>query len=241
MNEIYRQGLKYTDKPRKCRWRLRAKSVKRNAIKQTSFEPLAVGLEEMMDVLNTIKQALKTSASVIQWGAGLQESTRKALVTELQGICSNCEAAYDSVLARLVPIKNAYTDPRNLSRELRAFAGNPASRREFKPEHLCGQVDHLLVQLSSNLAPLKYSIDFRRIQDLRQSLRQFGNVDAAIFDSYDQFASELDHIATEIDDPASDQLERARYVQHVIEDFEDEVRSLKADIRAAKTRVVETI
>ena len=194
-----------------------------------------------MDVLNTLKQALKTSAGVIKWGAGLQESTRKNLIAELQEICTNCEAAYDAVLKRLVPIKDAYSDPTNLSRELRTFAADSATRGQFKPEHLCGQVDQLLVQLSSNLAPLKYSIDFRRIQDLRQSFQQSGNVDAAIFDSYDQFASELDHIATQINDQAFDPKERTRYVQHVIEDFEDEVRSLKADMRAAKARVVEVI
>ena len=112
------------------------------------------------------------------------------------------------------------------------------TRLRFKPEHLCGQVDQLLVRLGSNLDPLKYSLDFRRIQDLQQSLQHFGNMDGAIFDSYDQFASALDGIATQINDPAFDANERARYVQHVIEDFEDELRSAQADMRTAKARVV---
>ena len=56
-----------------------------------------------MDVLNTLKQALKTSAGVIKWGAGLQESTRKNLIAELQEICTNCEAAYDAVSRHFSP------------------------------------------------------------------------------------------------------------------------------------------
>jgi branched-chain amino acid transport system permease protein len=48
-----------------------------------------------------------------------------------------------------------------------------------------------------------------RIQELRQSLNQFGNVDGAIFASYDEFTAELDQIATQISDPAFDPKERA--------------------------------
>src|SRR5262245_35129574 len=130
-----------------------------------------------MQVFEALKQAVKACADVIKWGAGIQEPARKGLVTDLQAICSNCEAAYDAVLARLVPIKNAFADPNTLAAELRAFAADTATRAKFKPDHLCGQVDQLLVRLSSNLDPLKYSIDFRRIEEVRQYLKQFGNFD----------------------------------------------------------------
>ena len=74
-----------------------------------------------MVVLDTMQQALKTAAKIIKWGAGLQESTRKALMQELQTSCNNCESAYDAMLVRLVPIKNAYSDPDNLATELHAL------------------------------------------------------------------------------------------------------------------------
>ena len=150
----------------------------------------------------------------------MQENARKGLVADLQTICSNCDAAYGAVLARLVPVKNAFRDPQTLSTELRALAADTTTRDQFKPEHLCHQVDQLLVRLSSNLDELKYSIDFRRIKDLRQELNRFGDVDGAIYQSYDDFTVELDQIATQILDPTFDAQERSRYAQHVIEGFE---------------------
>src|SRR5215470_1516449 len=121
-----------------------------------------------MQVLEALKQAVKTCADVVKWGAGIQEPTRKALVADLQAICANCDAAYDAVLVRLVPIKNAFGTPVALAAELRAFSADTATRNKFKPDHLCGQVDQLLARIGSNLDPLKYSIDYRRIGDLRQ-------------------------------------------------------------------------
>lgn len=191
-----------------------------------------------MQVLDALRQSIKAAADVIKWGAGIQEAARKDLVTKLQAICSNIDAAYDAVLARLVPVKNAYNDPPALAKELRSLAADPATRSQFKPEHLCGEVDLLLTQLSSNLDPLKYSVDLRRIQGLRDYLLQFGNFDGAIFESYDDFTRQLDELATQIQNGRSDPQERALYVRHVIEGFTEELRSTQAEMRAAKAKVV---
>jgi hypothetical protein len=191
-----------------------------------------------MEVLNTMQQALKTAARVIKWGAGLQESTRKTLVTELQTICGNCESAYDAMLTRLVPVKNAYSDPLKLAAELRALQVDQTVRRQFKPEFLCGQVDQLLAQLHSSLNGLKYSIDMFRIQEVQDCLRTFGNVDGAIFNSYDSFVGALDRIATQIQTHEVDATEAAGYVRHVVDDFEDDMRSLKSQVRETKRVIV---
>jgi len=53
-------------------------------------------------------------------------------VTELQTICTNCESAYDAMLTRLVPVKNAYSDPIKLATELRALQMDQTVRRQFK-------------------------------------------------------------------------------------------------------------
>jgi hypothetical protein len=194
-----------------------------------------------MEVLNALKQAVKACADVIKWGAGLQETARKGLVADLQVICTNCDAAYDAVLARLVPVKNAYSDPVALGRELRAFAGDADTRRQFKPHHLCGQIDQLLVRLRSNLDPLKYAIDCRRIEDLRGYLNRFGDFDGSIFQSYDGLTAELDRIATDLQNPGPHQQERARYAQHVIEDFENDLRTTQAAVRQAKAETLSLI
>lgn len=191
-----------------------------------------------MQVFEALKQAVKACADVVKWGAGIQEPTRKSLAADLQAICTNCDAAYDVVLARLVPIKNAFADPTALAAELRAFAADATTRAKFKPDHLCGQVDQLLIRLSSNLDPLKYSIDCRRIDDVRQYLQRFGNFDGAIFQSYDELVAELDGIATQIQAPASDKQERSRYAQHVIQTFESDLRTTQSAVRDAKTQTI---
>lgn len=191
-----------------------------------------------MQVLDALKQAVKTCTQIVKWGAGIQEPARKGLAADLQAICTNCEAAYDAVLSRLVPIKNSFADPAALALKLRAFAADATTRNSFKPEHLCRQVDELLIRLKSNLDPLKYSIDYRRIEELRRYLRQFGNFDHAIFKSYDQFAAELDGIATQIQNPVSDKEERSRYAQHVIQTFESDLRATQSAVREAKTETI---
>jgi len=144
-----------------------------------------------MEVLNTLTSAIKTSASVIKWGVGLQESTRRDLVSDLQTICANCESAYDAVLERLVPVKNTFADPEILANELRAFAADNVTRGKFKPQHLCSQIDDLLMRLSSNLDPLKYSVDFMRIKELQASLSMVGTLDIFLLKTYDEFANNL--------------------------------------------------
>jgi hypothetical protein len=140
-----------------------------------------------------------------------------------------------------VPIKNAFADPTALATELRAFAADSTTRANFKPDHLCGQVDQLLIRLSSNLDPPKYSIDCRRIDEVRQYLQRFGNFDGAIFQSYDELVAELDQIATQIQIPASDKQERSRYAQHVIQSFESDLRATQSAVRDAKTRTIDLI
>ena len=194
-----------------------------------------------MEVLKILANTIKTCAGVIRWGVGLQESTRKQLVSDLQAICVNCDAAYDAILVRLVPVKNTFGDREKLAMELRAFAADSVTRSQFKPEYLCSQIDHLLAELSSNLDPLKYSVDHRRVTELQQSLMQLGNFDGALLRSYDELARQLDKIATEIQMQSADSQERCKYAQHVVQEFEDDLTSSLAEIREAKAKLVDLI
>jgi hypothetical protein len=191
-----------------------------------------------VQVLEALKQAVRACAEVVSWGSGIQEPERKELAANLQAICSACEAAYDAVLARLVPIKNAFGDPVALAAEIRTFAADAATRDKFKPEHLCGQVDRLLVRLGSNLDRLKYSIDFRRIQEIRQYLSKFGDYDGAIFESYDDLVAQLDEIASQIQLSSGDKSERADYARKIIQRFEKDLRETQTAVREAKNAVI---
>ena len=194
-----------------------------------------------MQVFEALKQAVKACADVVKWGAGIQEPARKGLAADLQAICTNCDAAYDAVLTRLVPIKNAFADPTALAFPLTMCEKLVLLCANCNPDHLCGQVDQLLIRLSSNLDPLKYSIDCRRIDDVRQYLQRFGNFDGAIFQSYDELVAELDRIATQIQTSASDKEERSRYAQHVIQGFESDLRATQSAVRDAKTQTIDLI
>jgi hypothetical protein len=194
-----------------------------------------------MDVLEYLKQSINTCADILKWGANLQGSTRKSLVADLQSVCSNCEDAYGAVLERLVPVKNAFGDPTTLARELRNFAADQTVRRQFKPDHLCGNIDQLLQRLSNNLDPLKYSIDLRRIGELKSRFASYGNYDLQIYQSYDDFTHELDQLANQIGKPAFDPHERAQYAEHAIEDFRSELRSALHTVRQAKADLIKIV
>lgn len=191
-----------------------------------------------MEHINLLIRAVKACTDVIRWGERIQEPARKGLVKDLQDICLNWEAAYDAVLTRLVPVKAALSNKDKLLTELRAFSADSQTRDKYKPEYLCREVDELLARLSSNLDSLKDSVHFRRIEGLRESLKQFGNFDAAIYKSFEELRSQLDQIATQIEDQAFDSEERMQYARHLIYDFEIELRSAKTSVREAKDQAV---
>ena len=187
-----------------------------------------------MEVLELLKRALKTCASVIKLGAGIQEKVRKELTKDLQQICLKCEKAYETVLKRLSPVKDAFQDPKSLAKALRGFATDTKTRNAFKPEHLCGEIDHLIIRLESNLDPLKYSINIMRIQDLRRHLQSVGNYDEAIYQSYDEFARQLDELATQLQNSSFNIEERRHYARHVIREFETDLRAAIDEVRTSK-------
>jgi hypothetical protein len=194
-----------------------------------------------VDVLGYLKQAIGTCADVLKWAANIQGNARQSLVTDLQSICSNCEDAYGAVLARLVPVKSAFADPTALARKLRNFAADQTIRRQFKPDHLCGSIDQLLQRLQNNLDPLKYSIDFTNIRELRSRFELYGDYDFQLYKTYDEFTRELDQVANQISDPAFDPCERAQYAQRAIENLQSELRSTLETVRQAKADVVRIV
>jgi hypothetical protein len=187
-----------------------------------------------VDVLNYLQQAIKTCTNIVKWGADMQGNARASLVTELQSICSNCEDAYGAILARLVPVKNASTDATALARELRDFAADQTVRNQFKPDHLCGNIDQLMQNLRSNLHPLKYSIEIKAIDELQKRFQSYRNYDLEIYRSYDDFTRELDRVADQLGDPSFDPAERARYARHAIDNFQTELSSALDTVRQAK-------
>lgn len=191
-----------------------------------------------MEMLELLKRALKTCASVIKLGAGMQEKAREELTKDLQQICLKCEKAYETVLKSLSPIKDTFQDPKRLAKALREFRADAKTRDAFKPEHLCREIDSLVMRLENNLDPLKYSVDFRRITDLRHHLQSIGNVDVAIYQSYDDFTRQLDELASQLKDKSFDACERRQYVQHVIRGFETDLRAAIDGVRDVKNSML---
>jgi hypothetical protein len=195
-----------------------------------------------MNVLDTLTKALRYSARLVRAGAALQQAARTKLVTDLQGICSNVEDSYDAVLKRLLPIKSAARDPKALASEIHAFRADSATKQKFKPDHLCGRVDQILMDLESNLTPLKYSLDVSRLGEIKNELGAVGKFDGAFYISYDDFTSDLDRLALEIDkclptNPSAAQAIAAQILELILV-FEDELKTGIADVRDIKDRIL---
>ena len=192
-----------------------------------------------MDIIKFLEDAVNVCSRIIKFGAGIQSQARNELINDLQKICSNVETAYSNVLAQLRPIKDSYQDSAALAKALRTFAADQETRDSFKPDHLCSEVDRLLSKLENNLDPLKYSVDVSKIRALKQNIRFIGNVDAAIYQAYDEFARDLDNLSTELQlQPPDTSIERREYARHVIADFEDDLFSAVTTMREAKDRIL---
>lgn len=164
-----------------------------------------------------------------RFGAGIQKQARNEIIQDLQRICSNVEAAYSGVIARLLPVKQSFDDPAALVTELRAFAADNVTRDSFKPDHLCSEVDVLLSKLANNLDPLKYSVDVPKIRSLQQNISMIVNMDAMIYNEYDEFARSLGYLATDLKTLRDDDLrERQTYTRHVIQECEEDLFSAAA-------------
>ncbi|KVP84757.1 hypothetical protein WL22_04585 [Burkholderia ubonensis] len=94
--------------------------------------------------------------------------------------------------------------------------------------------------LKDNLDPLKYSVDYRHISEIQAYIGQLGELDGALFKSYDEFVAELDQIATQIQS-SRDPQERARYAEHVIREFESELRATQMAVIEAKDQTINLV
>lgn len=183
--------------------------------------------------------AIKSGVRVIKTLITVQSRARTRLVNDLTTVCDKCDEAYGSLLARLKPVRAAARDPLKLAAELHSLAGDASARRKFKPERLCSEIDKLLLDLSSNVSALKYSVNVFSIEEIRGTLQSMGNYDQALFHQYDGLMSELNSIATAIEGGKPRQL--APMVAHAlatIEDVQQDLREALRDIRKAKAEIV---
>lgn len=190
--------------------------------------------------ISITEQMIDTCKRIVKYAPKIQTQARRQLVKKLQNICANCEDAYSAFLARLAPIKDSYGDMRQLAVKLRAFAADQETRRQFKPEHLRRQVDEILEVLGNNLRPLKYSIDVFGIRTVRELLSRIRFSDATLRHEYDEFASELDSIATLISEstPQNSELWR-RYAEDLISSMQSKMNDAIMKVRAFKDEIVD--
>src|SRR5687767_10500552 len=114
--------------------------------------------------LNTT--VIKTGVRVVKNLITIQSRARTRLLSELTAVCEKCDDAYSSLLTRLKPIRSTFNNPDKLVIELRSLASDGTARRKFKPERLCSEIDKLLLDLSSNVNALKYSVNVFSIGEI---------------------------------------------------------------------------
>lgn len=193
-----------------------------------------------MNPVKFLGDALRAISRAVSFLWTQQGVDRRALVDAVQQVCSRCEDAYSAVITALRPVKDAFGKPADLSGALREFASDAATRARFKPDQLCGDIDQLLQRLASNADFLKYSLDVRNIQRLRNTLAQMNNYDGALRAYYDEYAREMDSLATELQlGPALP--ERVAYAQHLVKEFEGDLAETLRDIQAARQVLVNLV
>ena len=192
-----------------------------------------------MNPVRFLGDALQTAGKAIGFLWRQQGAERSQLIADMQAICSRCDDAYTAVLAALRPVKDSFQDRDALARSLLAFSADGGTRSAFKPEHLCGEVDQILQRLTSNVDWLKYSVDIRGIARLRGVISSMGSYDGQLWDYYDDHTRAMDDLATELKSEASEEdlQERQAYAQHVVTQFEADLREALKKIREAKEDV----
>ncbi len=196
-----------------------------------------------MDVLDIVTNIIRYCGRVVKLGADIQEPARGRFVSDLQGMCSNAEDSYGQVLKRLLPVRSSSNDPARFAIELHSFRADIETRNAFKPEHLCGRIDQILVDLESNLNALKYSLEFRRLKEVKQGLGAVGYLDDQVYTSYDKLTSDLDGLATRIEsnlgtnEPAKARGTASQALLRILV-FEDKLRTGIADLRDVKNRIL---
>lgn len=186
--------------------------------------------------LNT--KVIKTAVRVIRDLITTQSTARTRLLSDLTNVCTKCDDAYGALITRLRPIHAART-PARVAVEIQSFTSDATTRKKFKPERLCSEIDKLLVDLASNVKSLKYAVNVGSITTIQQTLRSMGNYDQALYHQYDEFRMELQSIGQAIQ--AADASQQPALVAHAkstIADTERDLREAIRSIRKAKDEIV---
>ncbi|MCA9298175.1 MAG: hypothetical protein KDA28_03865, partial [Phycisphaerales bacterium] len=190
-------------------------------------------------LIGRAQDVLGTLSSFIGTMGGIQRDARKGMLEHLTRICASYEDAYRFIYERLVPVKAAYGDPDRLAYELRAFAADSECREKFGHSHLCGEITGLIDQLDNQLDPTRYSIAIGRLGQLRESLHEFGRFDGSMSIAYEEFARELDEIASQISLALpDDKMELSRMAKAIVDDFASRVFQSTQQIQQMKTEAM---
>lgn len=182
------------------------------------------------------REIVRACKRILLFLPGLQTKARAKLVNDLQSICDKCEGAYAAFLQRLLPVKAACSDPHKLVVELRAFAADHVTRASFKPDHLCGEIDHLLDELESWVAPLGYSVNLTGLGAMKTILERLGSFDGALRHEYDEFTRELDGVARELETAnPSDSRRWIEYVEALMSETSAQLSEAVNDVHMAKS------
>lgn len=188
--------------------------------------------------LKLVEEILSACKQAILYLPGLQAAARKELIQDLQNICSKCDDAYSSVLTNLSPINQAGTDAKALASALSAFASDASTRSAFKPEHLCGEVDHLRARLKSYIDPLPYSLEVRNLDSLGDLFRQLGSLDSELYHQYDQLTRELNEIARQLTSAGEDTSAWVYYAKVRVDAFAEELSDAVSRVRKIKDEIL---
>lgn len=190
-----------------------------------------------MIALDKLSSILKETAKLINYLALVQHSERKRLVDSLANICMRCEESFELIYARITSIRRTYGNTDSLIVAVQGFIDDHQLALQFKPEHLCSEIDSLLTDLESYLEGLRYSIASNSISVIKMELGNMHHCDISLNEQYNLLREELRNL---IDSYEIDKNKlNISIIRDILNGFEDSLKEVVNAARAAKDKVID--
>ncbi len=185
-----------------------------------------------LDKLGTI---IKETGKAIKYLSLVQHNERARLVDSLVGICSRCESSFEELHKASEEIRTNFGDNDKLIESVSNFIKDDELAAKFKPEHLCSEISDLLVDLSDNLSPLKYSVAVTKVELIRMELGSLHDFDISLNHQYQMLRQELQDLCD--DYRIEGKVLSAQLIRDTLNDFIASLQNVLDSIRSSKKNV----
>lgn len=198
-----------------------------------------ISLQKLSNAIRGVSGWVACIGDIVTAGAATQEPKRRKVVKTLQKVCANVEEAVDAASDAFVPLsRSGRGSPEKFAKKLMGFDRDGEVRQKFKPEGLCGDIDHLLVETRSWLSAIRWTWGTNEMDLLRQELKQTQSLDHSL-QEYDGAVQQLRALGAEIaSTTGAAQGKKVAEALGCIASVQRSLRACAASVRQSKNAVV---